>query len=177
MIVVRFAPGVGERGARARLERRFGEEIVRIVPEQVPVDLVNFGRVRSMPVVLAGLLGALAAGILGHVLLTSVRRKSRDLAILKTLGFVRRQVRGTVGWQATVLAGIALALGLPIGVAAGRWLWTAFANQREIVPEPRAGLAAVLLAVPATIGLANLIAAVPGHAAARIRPAVMLRAE
>ena len=38
-------------------------------------------------------------------------------------------------------------------------------------------LAAVLLAVPVTLALANLIAAWPGWTAARLRPAAVLRTE
>jgi ABC-type lipoprotein release transport system permease subunit len=49
----------------------------------------------------------LACGTITHTLLTSVRRRRRDLAILKTIGFVGRHVRATVAWQATAIAGAA----------------------------------------------------------------------
>lgn len=176
-IAVRFAPEADGAAVLAGLRRRFGEALARIDGPETPVDLVSFGRVQKLPVILAGLLAALAASILAHVLLSSIRRRRRDLAILKTLGFVRAQVRRTVAWQATIFAMVAMMLGLPVGVAAGRWLWNLFANQRGLVPEPRVSFASILLTVVATLGFANLIAAVPGRAAARIRPAVMLRAE
>ena len=70
---------------------------------------------------LAGLLALLAAAALAHLLVTSVRRRRRDLAILKSLGFVRGQVSAAVAWQATTVALLALAVGLPLGVALGRW--------------------------------------------------------
>ena len=60
------------------------------------VDLVNFGRVHSLPAIIAGLMAVVASAMLGHTLVTSVRRRRRDLAILKTLGFQRHQVTTTV---------------------------------------------------------------------------------
>lgn len=43
--------------------------------------------------------------------------------------------------------------------------------------RPDVPLTAVLLAIPVTLALANLIAAWPGWTAARLRPALVLRAE
>jgi predicted lysophospholipase L1 biosynthesis ABC-type transport system permease subunit len=96
---------------------------------------------------------------------------------LKTLGFTRRQLRQAVAWQATTIAAIALLVGLPVGVAAGRWAWRYLAAQLGVLPEPAVPLTAIIIAIPAALVVANLIAAVPGQAAARIQPAVVLRAE
>ncbi len=105
-----------------------------------------------------------------------MRRRRRDLAILKALGFVSRQVRATVAWQATAIAATGLVIGLPLGVAAGRWAWTLLARGFAIEPVPVIS-ALVLLSVPAVLLMANLVAAVPGRAAARTQPAVVLRTE
>ena len=142
-----------------------------------PIDLVNFGRVQNLPLVLAALLGGLAAATLAHLLVTSIRRRRRDLAILKTLGFQRRQLTSTVAWQASVLSLVALAIGLPVGIAVGRWIWTSFSNQLGILPSPAIPLAGILLAIPATLVLANLIAFLPGRAAGRVQAATVLRTE
>jgi hypothetical protein len=146
-------------------------------PVERPADIANYARVRATPLILAGLLAVIAAAMIGHALVTSVRRRRHDLAILKTLGFVRRQVSATVAWQATTFAVIALALGLPIGVAVGRWIWTVFADQLGVPPEPVVSLPVILLAIPATLLLANVIAAIPGRLASRTHPAVVLRTE
>jgi hypothetical protein len=142
-----------------------------------PSSIGDFGGVRSLPTVAAALIAAAAAGALAHTLVTSVRRGRRELAIYKTLGFVRRQVLATVAWQATIIAAIALAAGVPLGVAAGRFLWNVFAEDVGVVPEAVVPVAATLVIVPATILLANLIAAIPGRMAARTQPAAALRAE
>jgi putative ABC transport system permease protein len=81
-----------------------------------------------------------------------------------------------VAWQATTLAAIALGLGIPLGIMAGRWAWWAFASDIAVVPAPVVG-GWIVLAVPLTIVLANAIAALPGRSAARTRPAAILRVE
>ncbi|MBV8979363.1 MAG: ABC transporter permease, partial [Acidimicrobiia bacterium] len=178
-LVLRFRPGVDAAQARARLTQAiapFGPTFVVVAPDK-PNDVVNFGRVQGLPLVLAGMLAALAAATLAHLLVTSIRRRGRDLAIVKTLGFVPRQVRTAVAWQATTLAVVALAIGVPLGVAAGRWAWIVFARSIGIVPAPEVPLLVLLFLVPGTVIVANLVAVVPGELAARLRPGGALRAE
>ncbi len=143
----------------------------------VGVTITSLGGAQQVPLALSSLLVFAALVTLGHVLVTSIRRRRRDLAILKTLGFVRRQISATVAWQATTLASIALLIGLPLGVAVGRWVWTLFAVRIGVIPEPVVELRPLLLAIPVTLLLANLIALVPGRLAAATQPATALRAE
>jgi putative ABC transport system permease protein len=142
-----------------------------------PTDITNYARIRATPLVLAGLLALLGVAMIAHALAIGVRRRRRDLALLKTLGFVRRQMSATVAWQATTFAAIALLVGIPLGVVAGRWVWTLFAEQLGVPPEPRITLPMVLLAIPVTLLIANLVAAVPGRIASRMQPAAALRTE
>jgi ABC-type lipoprotein release transport system permease subunit len=111
------------------------------------------------------------------VLLTGVRRRRRDLAVLKTLGLARSQLLRVVAWEASAFAATALAIGVPLGVLAGRWAWTFFARAAGVSGEADVPVTLVLLAIPVTLVLANLIAAGPGWDAARVRPAAALRAE
>ena len=94
-----------------------------------------------------------------------------------SIGFVGSQVRAAVAWQATTLVVLSLLVGIPLGIAAGRWSWTTFTNQLGYVPEPSVGLAPVLLTIPAALLIGNVIAALPARAAARTKPAVVLRTE
>ena len=114
---------------------------------------------------------------LAHTLVTAIRRRRRHLAVLKTIGFDRRQVLATVTWQAMTFAALGLLLGLPLGIAAGRWAWYLFARQIDVVPEPVTPVALILLLVPAAVLLAIVVAAAPAWSAARTRAAVVLRAE
>jgi len=113
----------------------------------------------------------------GHTLISSTRRRRSDLAVLKTIGFTRGQVSATVAWQATTLIGLAIVIGVPLGLAAGRWSWTSFANQLGVPPSPRIPAVVVGGVVLLCLVLANVVAAIPARAAARTQPAVVLRAE
>ena len=130
-----------------------------------------------MPFVLAGILALLAVATLAHLLVSAVRRRRRDLAILKTLGFSRGQVTAAVLWQSATLTALALLIGVPLGIGVGRWLWNFFATQQGVVVEPRIPVPAVLLVIPAAIVLAGLVAAVPARVASLTKPALVLRTE
>jgi FtsX-like permease family len=173
---VRYSPGVDRSRVLQRLQPLFGTSLTDEKPE-TPVDIVNFGRVQNLPLMLGGVLGFVAAATLAHTIASSVRRRRGDLAILKTMGFVRRQVRATVAWQATMITTFALVIGIPIGVAIGRWLWSRFADQVGLVPESAVAAWAIALLVPGALLLANAVAALPARAAARVRPALVLRTE
>ncbi len=163
----------GDAAAIARLKQEFPGVVLPAVP---PPEVREVKGVNGLPLVLAFVLTLLAVGTIAQTLVTSVRRRRRDLAILKAVGFVGRQVRASVAWQATAIAGTGLLVGLPLGVAAGRWAWTllaqGFAIQPVAVLSPE-----LLLAVPAVLLLANAVAAIPARTAARTRAAVVLRTE
>jgi hypothetical protein len=148
-----------------------------IISAQRPIELSVLTQVRSAPLILAGLLALFAAATLAHALLTSVRLRARDLAVLKTMGFVRRQIRSTVAWQTSVLAATALLLGLPLGVVAGRMVWALFASGLGVPTNAVVPVLVVVAAIPATLVLANIIGALPARAAARTEAAVVLRTE
>jgi predicted lysophospholipase L1 biosynthesis ABC-type transport system permease subunit len=171
------AQGVDIEGEARKLDRELGKFGAQAEGPSEGTQLGNLRRIQALPLLLSGVLALAAAAAVAHMLVTSVRRRRRDLAVLKTLGFVRRQVSATVAWQATTVVVIALTVGLPLGLAAGRWAWTLFADQLGVIPEPTAAVVSSLIAIPAALVLANLVAAVPGRLAARTRPAQVLRTE
>ena len=119
----------------------------------------------------------LAIGSAAHLLITSVRRHRRDLALLKTLGFTRRQIGTAVFAQATTLIGAALIVAVPVGVIAGRWLWATTAHSLGIPVTQPIPVANIVIVVIGAFAVGNLIAFVPGRLAAHIRPAAALRSE
>lgn len=177
-LLVNFEDGVDVRSAvdrlRAKLVKPDQDQLLFVTRG---VDLINFGRLDDIPLILAGLVVLVAAGALSHVLVSSIRRRRRDLAILRTLGFKRGQTRAAVAWQATAIAVIALLLGIPAGIAAGRALWITLAERIGVVPQPAVHWDSVWLAIPITLVVANLIATLPARAAARTSPAGTLRIE
>jgi ABC-type lipoprotein release transport system permease subunit len=57
---------------------------------------------------------------LAHLLVVSVARRRTESGLLRALGMVRRQLAAIVFWQATTVAVVAVAAGIPLGIAAGR---------------------------------------------------------
>ena len=172
ILLVALAAGADRESTLARLER----DVVAAQPER-PADVGNWGRVSGLPHVLAALIAVAAAAMLAHALVTSIRRRRRDLAIFKTLGFERRDLRSTLAWQATTVAAIGLLAGLPLGVGLGRFAWNLLATGLGVAPEAAAPPWQGVLVIPAALLLANLVALLPGRAAARTQPAAVLRAE
>jgi hypothetical protein len=170
-------PAVGARLTAAATRAGCPRGLCLVITDQRPSDVRDYTGVRDTPLVLGAVLALLAVGMFAHVLATGVRRRRRDLALLKTLGLLRPQLLRVVSWQASALAAVSLLVGLPLGVAAGRWAWALFAASAGVEPEADVPVALVLLIIPVTLILANLIAAVPGWTAARIRPALILRSE
>jgi len=130
-----------------------------------------------MPAALAGALAAGTVAALALTLVASVRRRRRDFALLKTLGFTRRQVMLAVLWQATAIGLVGVVAGVPVGAALGRWLWVLFARQLSAVPEPTIPALWIALVAAGTLAVANVIAALPGRLAALTPAALVLRAE
>ncbi len=153
------------------------ELVANVLPVQRPAEIVNYKSMGTMPVLLAGGVAAGTVAALGLTLMASVRRRRRDLALLKTLGFTRPQLAATIAWQSTVVAVVGLVIGIPLGIAVGRWLWVLFAHSLSAVPDPVIPADSVALAALAALILANLVAALPGRAAARTPAALLLRAE
>jgi predicted lysophospholipase L1 biosynthesis ABC-type transport system permease subunit len=176
---VRFRPGFDFEQIPEQFRPLFFIEDLGLetVSQGRPTDLENLSKVEGAPLALVGLVALLGISTLAHALATSVRRRRRDLAILKTLGFVKGQIRAAVVTQASTLALLALVLGIPTGLIVGRAAWLAFADRQGVVPEAVIGSWPVLALIPATILLANLVAALPGRAAARLTPATVLRTE
>lgn len=144
---------------------------------QRPSDILSYERVRTTPIVLAAVLGVLAFASVIHALVTTVRRRRRDLALLATLGFTRRQVAATVVWQATTVASVALLFGLPLGIALGRAGWHALADDLGTVAEPVVPVLAVVAIALGALFVTNVAALVPARLAARLAPATALRSE
>jgi ABC-type lipoprotein release transport system permease subunit len=183
VVLIRLRPGADVDAVRARLNPKLrnldfcGGDPGCVAGADRPGDISNATRVRGTSFALAAVLLLMAVAALAHVLVTFVRRRRRDLAVLKTLSFVRGQISAVTAWQATTVALVALLIGVPGGLALGRYGWWLFAKELGIDPASTTPIAALLVAVPATVVVANLIAAVPAALAARTRPAVVLRSE
>jgi len=174
LFAVRYAHGASPQDAFASLRHDFGPTVLRPLPAE---DVVNLQSVDRLPFVLAGLVALLGAATVGDALVSAVRRRRRDLAILKTMGFVRRQVAAVVAWQATSFCVVAIAVGIPLGVLGGRWAWSLVSSAIGAASPSVVPTKVIALMVPATLAVGNLIAVLPGWAAARVAPAAVMRNE
>ena len=180
--LLRYRPGTDLRAAGSRLQTvvtRAGcpRGLCLVTTDQRPSDIQDYTGVRDTPLILGAVLVLLGVGTLAHVLLSGVQRRRRDFAVLKALGLRRSQLLRLVAWQASALAAAPLLAGLPLGLLVGRWAWLVFANSAGVGSAADVPAVLVLLTIPVTLILANLIAAGPGWTAARVRPALVLRSE
>ena len=170
-------------GALAGLQKiklvlqRAAQDEVGIIGVQRPAEVADAGTLRATPAYLAYALAGAAVAALGLTLIASVRRRRRDLALLKALGFTQRQLAAAVAWQATVAAVIGLIIGVPAGALIGRELWILFARSIYVVPGPTVPVLSLVLVGVGALVFANLVALVPGRSAARTSAALVLRAE
>ncbi|MGA3215447.1 MAG: FtsX-like permease family protein [Acidimicrobiales bacterium] len=148
-----------------------------VVPVLRPAEIVNYRSMGTTPAILSiGLaLGAVVA--LALTLIASVRRRRRDLALLKTLGFTQRQAAAAVAWQSSVAVAVGMVIGVPAGIIIGRSLWVLFAHEINAVPAPAVPGTLIAVMVVGALALANIVAAVPGRIAARTPTSLLLRAE
>ena len=182
-VAIDLAPGTT--GAqRARLVDR----IVSANPDGTPGGSYELTHARASAVVNAEQMGgqplALAVGLaaaallsLALTILSLVRRRRRELALLKTLGMTRGQVRAVIAWQTTVTLLIAVAVGGPLGIAAGRLAWHAFARSLGVVPVVEVPVPVLVFGLAGLVLAGNALAALPAAVAARTRPGAGLRAE
>src|SRR5262249_15349010 len=88
-------------------------------PATLPTTVLDLGGLRSLPLALAVFFAFLAIATVAHALVTTVRRRHHDLAVLRSLGFTRHESRAAIAWQSTLLAIAGLVVGLPLGIIAG----------------------------------------------------------
>jgi hypothetical protein len=180
LLLLTAAPGVAPEEVEAIVAGRLGPEALGGNPVAGPehsADLRGYDAVRDTPLLLAGLLALLGIGVLGHTVSTTVRGRKHELAMLRVLGFRSRELRASVRWDVLTIVGACALVAVPLGVAAGRVLWTRFAASIGVVDDPLTPVGAVAGVALVTVALALAFALLPARQATRLRPAEVLRAE
>ena len=174
LVLVRAAPGPANATALARLAAMDRDNANA---PTVPAALVNFGASAAFPLLLGGVVAVCGLAALAHLLVVSVIRRRTETGLLRALGMVRRQLATIVFWQATTVAVIAITAGIPLGIAAGRAIWRAFAISIGVVPVPVVQAWLIVALAAGALLAANALAAVPAMSATRSRPGQLLRTE
>ena len=151
------------------VERLPGARATGIVPCSPRLDprAANLRELGAVPTLVTAFLVVLGVAGLAFLLGGSVRRTGHDLAVLRALGFTRRQVGTAALVQGAAVTVVGAVLALPLGIALGRWIWRltiADLGLVEHIVVPGAVLAGVALLAVA-VGL--VVSSIP---AARDRP-------
>jgi len=174
LVLVRAASGPAGHAALARYIRQHRTLAYR--PGK-PAALVNFGEAVNFPLLFGVALSLFGAATMAHLLLVSVARRRKEAGLLKVPGFLRRQVAAVVCWQATAVALTGIAIGAPVGIAAGKVFWRVFATNFGVVPVAVADPLLLAALVTGVLAAANVLAGVPALLAARSHPGELLRTE
>jgi hypothetical protein len=172
-VLIRWADGVDVDTANHDLAEATGTEVFA---PRLPSDVNNLRDVKELPRLLAAFLALLAALAVVHALLSTVRMRRHELAVLRSLGFESRQLGSTLVWQASTIGLIGLTIGVPLGVIAGRFVWEAVTGGIGVVDAPVAPAVPILVVLIAALVVLNIAATVPSRRARKIAAAAVLSA-
>jgi hypothetical protein len=179
--LVALRPGVDPETAAQALSATAGSvpggKAFPFGPAQPPDTQQGLTDLQELPNSLGWFLALLAVVAVGYALVTAVRRRSHELAVLRALGLTSGQTGLVIVTQASLLALAGLAAGIPLGLLAGQAVWRIAADWIPLDYRPPFAPWPFILAVPAALVTANLLALWPGWRAARLRPAQVLRSE
>ncbi len=170
-ILLRFAPGTAqgaEQQLREFLAKNGCSDPTCVVSDGRPTDIDGYRSARRLPLAIGVVLVLLLVATLTHVLGSTMRRRSGDLAILRALGCSPRSLVATMCWQSLALTSTAILIGIPCGLLANRIAWQAFTTQLGIAPGIVTPIATVAIGAVALLAVAMIVATAVGLRAPRM---------
>jgi hypothetical protein len=147
------------------------------LPRVLAASIVNASQMSGQPLALALALGVAVLVSLSAAVATSARRRRRELAVLQTLGMTRYQLRGIIACQTLTLLLVAEAVGLPLGIVAGRWAWAGFATSLGVVPTTVLPVASFIVGPVVLLAAGAVLTSLPRFYPAGTSTAESLRTE
>jgi putative ABC transport system permease protein len=159
------------------LGRRYPGQVSQYSYPSRPGEVENLRGLQRFPRILAGFTALLGIAALQNVLVTTLRRRRRELATLRTLGLTPRQTSRCITWQSLSLTTVALAVGVPVGIVAGARTWAAATQSIGVATDPNRPVLTIVVFSLVTLAFAIAISIPVGWRASRIHPAAVLHAE
>lgn len=131
--------------------------------------VANAGQMSGQPLTLAIVFAAVTLVSLSAIVVMSARRRRRELAVFRTLGLTRNQVRAVLGWHSATILVVAGVIGLPLGITVGRWLWSSFVTSIGAVPTTEIPAIALALGFAGLVVLGTVLTALPRLSSRRAR--------
>jgi putative ABC transport system permease protein len=175
--IARVRPGIRTKAVLRELDQRFPYAVSDESVPSAPGPIRNLEEISRLPLVLALFFALLGAAAIGQALFMTAAERRRDIGVLRALGFRRRQVTALTTAAGTSFAVVAVVVGVPLGLLAGKFGWSAVANNLYLSPAPTVPLLTVVLVAAGLFVFVNLLALVPARRIGRRPPSAILRAE
>jgi predicted lysophospholipase L1 biosynthesis ABC-type transport system permease subunit len=175
-IVFQWTPSTDRRAADDELASR-GFPVLNPDDALMPASVTNLGLVEVLPRYVAVLVGLLALVSLVNAIEVTTRQRTREWATLKALGLTGRSTVGIVLWFGATIAAVSLALGIPLGLIAGRQVWVPIADRAHVVVRWAQGWSTIGALCAITVSCAVVLGGYAGWRAGSTQPAPALRSE
>lgn len=174
---VRLAPGRSLSTVARDLGRRYPGQVSQYSYPVRPGEVENLIGLRRFPRVLAAFTAMLGIAALQNVLVTTIRRRRRELATLRSLGLTPRQTIRCINWQSLSLTFVALVAGIPVGILVGTRTWAAATHSIGVATDPNPPTLTIAVFALVALVVATAISIPVGWRAARMNPGAALRDE
>jgi hypothetical protein len=141
-LLIDLAPGATPEQLQQALDRRF-----TLIAPQMPSPVLGVRSIGSVDRVLLAFIAVVTLATLVQGVRSATRQRRRDHAVLRALGARPPLIARTTGWHVAYVVGLAIAVGVPVGLAAGRFVWSRTATSMGVVvryPSPLPALMAII---------------------------------
>src|SRR5262249_24071198 len=132
-----------------------------------PPTIQRLSEAKNVYVALVAFFALLALVVFTFAMVTSTQRRFREYAVVRAIGFTRKQVFGAFHWQAIVSLVVATVFAVPIGIVLGRVGWHLSAHDLGVFDASSIPLAilvvGLLVAAAVMTGVATIVAIRPAR--------------